>query len=190
MLRKHPTLLAKNAWNPYSLGMTKLVHVRFSRTEWGTFMVRHWRAALIHGKGNGLPGCRAIGAPLAMTHGRSVACFGSGGALARDSDNPTVHVKFLVTRSGDVISVARNLTWTVGLSLSRARAPPLPKQATDILKNKWIKYTDRRIISPIYQDQKTVVDMQEERREASFRKEVRQGCSFPNENKRPFLWPL
>ena len=27
--------------------------------------------------------------------------------------------------------VARNLTWTVGLSLSRARAPKLPKQATD-----------------------------------------------------------
>ena len=29
-------------------------------------------------------GCHAIGAPLALTHGRSVACFGSGGALARD----------------------------------------------------------------------------------------------------------
>ena len=27
--------------------------------------------------------------------------------------------------------VARNLTWTVGLSLSRARAPKLPKRATD-----------------------------------------------------------
>ena len=56
---------------------------------------------VVHGKGNGLSSCRAIGVPLALTHIRSVASFGSLGALARDSDKPTVHVKFLVTRSGD-----------------------------------------------------------------------------------------
>ena len=59
------------------------------------------------------------------------ACFGSRGAFARASDKPTVHVKFLDTRSDDVTSVARNLTWTVGLSLSRAKASLFPKQATD-----------------------------------------------------------
>ena len=53
-----------------------------------------------HGKGNGLSGCRVIGAPLTLIHRRSVACFGSLGALARYSDKPTVHVKFLATRSG------------------------------------------------------------------------------------------
>ena len=46
------------------------------------------------------------------------------------------------------------------------------------LKNKGIKYKDRRIIGSLYQDQKAVVEMQEERGELSIRKGVREGCSF------------
>ena len=46
---------------------------------------------------------------LKLTHGRLVACFRSLGALARDSVNPTVHVKFLVTHSGDGTSTTRTL---------------------------------------------------------------------------------
>ena len=48
----------------------------------------------------------------------------------------------------------------------------------DILKNKGIKYKDKRIISSLYRDQKTMVEMQGKRGEARIGKGVRQGCSL------------
>ena len=43
--RKHHTLLAKNAWNPYSLGMAKLVwpyqESAFFASRVGCFLIRH-----------------------------------------------------------------------------------------------------------------------------------------------------
>ena len=54
----------------------------------------------------------------------------------KQKTRPT-HGSFSATNKAQVVEVlspervARNLTWTVGLSLSRARAPKLPKQATD-----------------------------------------------------------
>ena len=54
----------------------------------------------------------------------------------KQETRPT-HGSFSATNKVQVVEVpspervARNLTWTVGLLLSRARAPKLPKQATD-----------------------------------------------------------
>ena len=46
----------------------------------------------------------------------------------------------------------------------------------DILKNKGIKYKERRISSSLCRDQKAVVEMQGKRGKARIRKRVRKGC--------------
>ena len=48
----------------------------------------------------------------------------------------------------------------------------------EVLKYKEIKYKGKRIISFLYRDQKTVVDIQEQRGEENIRKGVRQSCSL------------
>ena len=84
----------------FSLSFSHIV-IRLIRFRMSSECFQCFPIGFVHG--NGLSGCHAIGAPL------TVACFERLGALTRDSDKPTVRVKFLATRSGDRTSTTCTL---------------------------------------------------------------------------------